>query len=263
MGYDVFVTRAEHHFDGSQTPIPEGDWRAIIDNDPYLSAPDEAYQNYAVWASPGRKPGSWIDWANGNLFTRSPDDSFLRKLIELAGLLAAVVQGKDGERYGLEADHVVRIEPIKENPGPVVRESQAAEQRLSPPLEDILAAVDPPVFDETAPPSELPSEMLFGPKPRNAANELGVSTEGVEGHADASFASRPEEVLAIDSAGPPETDLPFRVGQRVRTDLGRPATVISIDPHAQLGAGQIELRFDDGRVVARDCLSHGLVPLDF
>lgn len=261
MGYDVFVTRAKHHFDGAQTPIPEQDWRAIIDNDPDLSAPDEAYQSYAVWASPGRKLGSWIDWASGNLFTRSPDDSFLRKLIDVAGLLGATVQGRDGERYRIEADEVVRVEPIRENPGVMLRESMAAERRITPQLEEIFAAVEPTVVDEAVPPSALPSEMLFGPKPRNAVNEFEVPADGAEGHADASFALGPEEVLAPDSSAASEMDMPFQVGQRVQTEWGRPATVISIDRDANMGAGQIELRYDDGLVATTSCISHGLVAL--
>ncbi len=262
MGYDVFVTRANHHFDGSQTPIPEGDWRAMIDNDPDLSAPDDAYQNYAVWAHPGRKPGSWIDWASGNLFSRSPDESFLRKLIDLAGLLGATVQGMDGEHYRIEGDEVVRIEPIREAPGLMLRESMAAEERISPHLEELLAGVDPPVFEETQAPSALPSETLFGPKPRNATNELEILTAGSDMHADASFVSRPEEALGTDASAPPNTDAPFSVGQRVRTGWGRPATVISIDCNAHAGVGQIEVRYDDGRVATTNCMSHGLIPLD-
>jgi len=79
---------------------------------------------------------------------------------------------------------------------------------------------------------------------------------------NASFARTPEEVLTPDvSRREPGADVPFSVGERVQTSWGRPATVISIDAHAESGSGIIEIRYDDGRSATMSCLGHGLRPL--
>lgn len=260
MGYDVFITRARHHFEGAQTPIAKGDWRALIDNDPDLDAPDEAYPCYAVWSGPSRLQKPWIDWASGNLFTRSPDDAVLRKLIELAELLGARVQGREGEIYRIEDDAVTWER------APRARAAREGELDFEPPspvlppkLEDLL---EEPIASPAAerPPEKLRSEKLFGPKPRYAKDEHDVPSGGHDLHADASFARRPTELLGAEPTPRPVKDVPFRIGDRVMTSWGRPATVVSIDPRADGGVGHIEIRYDDGRVATTSCMNHGLEP---
>ena len=262
MGRDVYITRAAHPARGAQTPIPQEAWRDIIRDDPELHAPDEAYPSYAVWSGGAADVPTWIDWADGNLFTRSPHGRFLRKLARLAELLDAGVFDENGAAYRVESGEVTRVAPPSRAPGPIARESAEAERRISPELEDILAEVEPALTDRPVPPEELSSEILFGPKPRNATDEHEIAAAAADLHADASFATGPEETMTTESDAPATGgSMPFRVGQRVRTDWGRPATVISIDCDAEMGLGRIEIRYDDGRVAATDCVSHGLVPL--
>ncbi len=247
---DVYITRAAHHFDGAQVPIAEGDWRAIVENDPDLRAPDEAYPSYAVWS--GTAPGGshWIDWANGNLFTRTPNDLVLGKLLELAELLGARVQGYRGESYRLDEQ------------GAVVVGTPSDPEVVSPG-----AAASPPL-DHGSPPADVaePAPALLSDRPpglrlRDASQTLEHQPDGLEPHAGASFAPSPEDLMTVDRGSAGTADLPFTVGQRVRTEWGQPATIVSIDRHADGGLGKIELRYRDGRVAYTNCSSHGLEAL--
>ena len=258
MPTDVYITRAVHHFDGAQVPIAQDDWRAIIENDPGLQSPDAAHPSYGVWVGPARSGPHWIDWANGNLFTRRPDASMLRKLLELAELLGASVQNHRGGQYELDADGRV-LEPEPESdispaagpPGLVAFDTRASRARTEKPMR--------PGTGKGA--AAVSGERFFGPRPRNVDASLGPVGDGADQHPDASFARRPEEVmLSADPEEPPPAEITFQVGQRVRTDWGRPATVVSIDC-GDGGIGKIEVRYDDGRVASLDCPSHGLEPL--
>lgn len=53
--------------------------------------------------------------------------------------------------------------------------------------------------------------------------------------------------------------VPFIVGQRVHF-FGQEGVVVAIDVAANHGLGRIEVRFDDGRVLAFTAVAHGLEP---
>lgn len=261
MGFHVYITRAGHPADGPQLPIPQRDWRDLIDRDPELIAPDEALPSYVLWSGPSKRSAPWIDWADGNLFSRSPDDALFGKLFELAECLEAEVRGENGEAYRLEGGTIIREVPVRDDPAPILREEREAARRIAPRLEDILDEVEP-MLDDSAPPEAVPSEVLFGPKPQNVETGLELAVEGGELHAEAHFAQSPESALDGDHTPTvPVADLPFGVGARVRTSWGRPATIVSIDLQADDGMGLIEIRYDDGRIAEMSCVAHGLIPL--
>lgn len=246
MSYDVYVTRALHHFDGAQLPIAEGDWRALIENDPDLQAPDEAYPSYAVWSGTPSPGSHWIDWANGNLFTRKPDQSLLRKLLELAELLGAKVQGHRGEVYGLDE----RGDPLVVSPADV----EAVRSGLDGPR-------GPSSADGADPWPEFSPEGFFGPHPQTALDGPEPAAEDPALHAETSFARSPDDHLTVERGTARAVDIRFKVGQRVRTRWGQPATIVSIDRQADGGPGTIEIRYRDGRVATIDGASHGLEPV--
>ncbi|MDX1577151.1 MAG: hypothetical protein R3266_01650 [Gemmatimonadota bacterium] len=255
MSQEVFITRAARPSEGSQVPIPEGLWRKLIEHDPDLVAPDEAYPSFVRWKAAPSAGEPWIDWADGNLFTRNADDALLRKLLELATVLRARVRGEDGDLYRLEDGRVVyenapgparRLEP--EPPLPIQEEERRAERRIAPRLEEILEEAEEP----------------FGPVPENAGAGFQLESDEVEHHAEASFAPAPEKVLESEASPrplPKSVEVPFSVGDRVRTSWGRPATIVSIDADADDGMGQIDLRYDDGRTATTSCVAHGLAPV--
>lgn len=260
MSEDVYVTRAAHHFDGAQDPISEGDWRAIIESDPDLWSPDTAVPNFARWGGASSLDRPWIDWSRGNLFTRNPDDFFLRKLIELAAALGARVQGGDGSDYRLDDDRVIRVPP-PEGYAP------AAEVRREKPPRVEVKVLERRGRTETLPERLRtsivpPPDSGVKPVPPVSPRTPTPVIHDPGGTAQASFAGRRDDALrhvAADRrrAGPP----PFKVGQRVRTSWGRPATVLAIDPSADGGVGHIDIKYDDGRTASMSCLSHGLEPM--
>ncbi len=242
VGHDVYITRAPHYLDGAQVPIDKRDWRALAGGDPELTVPDPSVPDFVVWTGPTAAQNPWIDLVEGNLFSRSPDHSFVRKLIDIAGRLGARVQGEGGELYRIEGGLVVLEEPEPEEPEP-------DPEPTAPP--------DPEVerlFHE-ARLSELLDEAL--PDEGDAAPATG----GEDPDANASFVRAPDEVLAREQGGrAPGVSVPFRIGQRVRTPWGRLATVVEIDRGAELGMGSIEIKYEDGTTATMSCVAHGLEP---
>lgn len=258
MGLDVYITRATHHFDGAQVPIVEGDWRAIIENDPDLSAPDAALPSYAVWVGSSRSKPQWIDWANGNLFTRNPSPGLLRKLFEVAEMLSAGLQDGGGRPYLRDAKGDVYLQP---GAAALVSQEDVVEPpRAVPAATPTAASMQPSSAQDVATVerfADVIDQALLGPKPKNAEEALDHAAGPA---ADASFARNPEETLGTEPSPAPTGAFPFEVGQRVQTGWGQPATIVSIDPDADMGMGRIELRYRDGRVATTTCVSHGLRP---
>lgn len=239
MGHDVYITRAPHFLDGAQDPIDKQDWRALVASDPELSMPDPAVPDYAVWSGQTGVRTPWIDLADGNLFSRSPDHSFVRKLIDIAGRLGARVQGEGGELYRVEGGLVTLEEPQSDEPVPPATE----EPGLAPELEHIFR--------------ESRLHDLIDAEPGAPAAGDAPSDDP-----HASFVQAPDEVLARERGGrAPGVAVPFQVGQRVRTPWGRLATVVDIDRQAELGLGHIEIKYEDGTTASMSCVAHGLEPV--
>jgi hypothetical protein len=44
-------------------------------------------------------PDPWLDWREGSVETKNPDEAILSKMLQIAAVLKAKVQGDDGEVY--------------------------------------------------------------------------------------------------------------------------------------------------------------------
>ncbi len=105
MGYNVYVTRAENWSDGNSAPIAPEEWLAAVAAGPGLRLEPDSGDYFAVWEGADAPPGGgWFDWSEGNVFTSSPDRPIVAKMLELAALLGAKVQGEDGKVYASPAD---------------------------------------------------------------------------------------------------------------------------------------------------------------
>jgi hypothetical protein len=101
MGYQVHITRAKHWAQNNGVEIPASEWHELVSGDPELRLAASNGPHFAIWnASAGQIIG-WLDWNNGNITTKSPDEQLLAKMIEIAERLGARVQGDDGELYGV------------------------------------------------------------------------------------------------------------------------------------------------------------------
>ena len=95
MGWEVHMTRADHWPDSDQRPITADEWLAVVAADPELRIDAANGSYFAVWSGLVSYPdGGWFDWADGCVSTKHPDRAILGKLLQLAGRLGAVVQGR-------------------------------------------------------------------------------------------------------------------------------------------------------------------------
>jgi len=117
MGYDVHITRKEDWFDEDDARIISLDeWKDIVNNDP-----DMRLDNYAeatttqgeiigvksdglsVWtkySGDGKDVNhAWFSFNIDRIVVKNPDDEIISKMLQIAILLKAKVQGDEGEVY--------------------------------------------------------------------------------------------------------------------------------------------------------------------
>jgi hypothetical protein len=102
VSYDLRITRKPHlaEDDGPQIALQE--WLELIASDEELTLDSDNNNGsgFAVWTHEG-DPTDWFDFdeETGCLFSSSPTDAGVDKMVELALRLNARVQGQDGEIY--------------------------------------------------------------------------------------------------------------------------------------------------------------------
>ena len=99
MGYDLHITRAEEWSQNNGQEITLDEWLAVVRADPELTPDPENGEGFARWSGPSKYPEPWIAWFRGNISSKNPDRAILGKLLQLASLFHAKVQGDDGEEY--------------------------------------------------------------------------------------------------------------------------------------------------------------------
>ncbi len=100
MGYDLHITRAEEWSDNESAPIPAEEWLLIVDEDPELRLVEANGPYFAVWRSPATgAEDDWLDWFEGNVYSKNPCDALIDKMVQIAGRHGAKVQGEEGEVY--------------------------------------------------------------------------------------------------------------------------------------------------------------------
>lgn len=52
-----------------------------------------------MWSGPSKYAEPWIDYFEGDLFSKYPDKPLIDKMVQIANALNAKVQGDDGEIY--------------------------------------------------------------------------------------------------------------------------------------------------------------------
>jgi hypothetical protein len=80
MGYDLRITRAEGHWaDNKGREITREEWQSLVNDDPVLRLE--------------------MEWRRGNIASKNPTGQVVAKMLRVAGMLGARVQGDDGETY--------------------------------------------------------------------------------------------------------------------------------------------------------------------
>ena len=98
MGYDLHITRRRDWSD-TGLDIPATEWLSVVASDPELRLDTNQGPCFAVWSGPSQHAAPWLDWRDGQIFTKNPDAPLIDKMIQLAQVLGANVQGDDGELY--------------------------------------------------------------------------------------------------------------------------------------------------------------------
>jgi hypothetical protein len=100
MGYELQITRAKHWPGSKSEPITTEEWLGIVERDPELRRSGSHGAYFALWnVSAGEDSGPWLDWNDGEIFAKNPDEALIEKMVQIAKLLRATVQGDDGELY--------------------------------------------------------------------------------------------------------------------------------------------------------------------
>lgn len=99
MGYDLHITKADFWLENKDHEITADAWLKIIAEDPELHLADDNGSFVALWSGPSKYSDSWLDWWKGNIYTKNPDKALVEKMIQIAQMIGARVQGDDGEFY--------------------------------------------------------------------------------------------------------------------------------------------------------------------
>ncbi len=99
MGYDVHITRADDWTENQGKEITAEEWLAIVNADSDLIPLPENGKYFVIWRGATKYPETWFDWFAGNINTKAPDKATLGKMLQMARLLGAKVQGDEGEIY--------------------------------------------------------------------------------------------------------------------------------------------------------------------
>jgi hypothetical protein len=109
VGYDLHITRRENWSDTTGPAITEAEWRAAIESDPELTLDTQTRCTMAdgeyIFAAWNGRAGE-LGYFGGEITAKNPDPALVRKMVQLAQVLGAAVQGDDGESYGEDGNPV-------------------------------------------------------------------------------------------------------------------------------------------------------------
>ena len=99
MGYEFHITRAKFWALNTKNRISAEEWLAYVEKDPELSLSRDGGSYFAKWSGQSKRTDPWLDWNNGNIETKNPDEALIDKMVAIAREFGASVQGDDGEIY--------------------------------------------------------------------------------------------------------------------------------------------------------------------
>jgi hypothetical protein len=99
MGYDIHITRKEYWVEEDGPAISLEEWLAYVASDADLRLSPERKTMAVMTVAASKYPTAWLDWVRGDIYTKNPDEPILAKMLQIASVLGAKVQGDDGEFY--------------------------------------------------------------------------------------------------------------------------------------------------------------------
>jgi hypothetical protein len=99
MGYDVYITRKKSWVDETGPVITVDEWLAYVASDHELRLDPASKKHGVILNIQCSDPDPWLEWSDGSIYTKNPDEAFRTKMVQIAARLGAKVQGDDGEIY--------------------------------------------------------------------------------------------------------------------------------------------------------------------
>jgi hypothetical protein len=94
VGYDLHITRRKDWSEAGNDITAE-EWLTYVAKDPELSPFPGNSAHMARWSGKSKYPDPWLNWFNGNIYTKNPDEALIDKMVAIARSLNARVQGDD------------------------------------------------------------------------------------------------------------------------------------------------------------------------
>jgi hypothetical protein len=104
MGVDLHITRAEHWTENERAQVTGDEWLRYVASDPELHLVAENGEHFVRWTGPSKYEEPWLDWFQGNVYTKWPDTALYEKMLRVAAALGAKVQDDDGNDYAKPGD---------------------------------------------------------------------------------------------------------------------------------------------------------------
>ena len=104
MGVEFYITRANFWAVNKETQITPEAWLAFIDSDSDLAWETRNGDYHTFWSGPSSYKETWLDWSDGNIYTKWPDTQLYRKMLEIAECPKARVMDDDGNIYSTPSD---------------------------------------------------------------------------------------------------------------------------------------------------------------
>lgn len=99
MGVELYITRADFWAENEEAQITPEEWLSLIDSDNELTIDLKNGDYHALWSGASSHDEAWLDWNDGNIYTKWPDTQLYRKMLDIAGFLGAQVMDDDSNIY--------------------------------------------------------------------------------------------------------------------------------------------------------------------
>lgn len=106
MGWELHIVRTEHWFDSASAPISSEEWLQLVNGDNELSIDSKNGDFFAIWSGQSEHDEPWLDWSDGRISTKHPDEALYCKMLQVAEKLNAIVVDEDNHKYLLPSDFI-------------------------------------------------------------------------------------------------------------------------------------------------------------
>lgn len=106
MGVDLHITRAAFWADNQDDQITSEEWLRYIDADAELRLIERNGPFFALWSGPSKHEEPWLNWFQGDIYSKWPDTALYEKMLRIAEALGARVQDDEGVVYSQPGDWI-------------------------------------------------------------------------------------------------------------------------------------------------------------